>query len=242
MRLAVLVVLFACGGSDPKQQTVPSEAFDSKVTPDAAQAKPAPATTTLNATAEQACASFAQLSGSSCDWTQRFPPAFATQCLATVESWLAPTKPERDEMQRTINCWSRSCDEAAECMVNARLEAGPPPARTCGEEGTAPILVDDVAWKNRRGVSTAKFSQFKTTQQLPLQVCGIPGELDWLTRVACDDGTRPYKTQEEALDRRDAWIGRGGDCNSVLDRFTVPCKEAIYTIYIDRYFCPQSGR
>jgi hypothetical protein len=59
-----------------------------------------------------------------------------------------------------------------------------------------------------------------------------------MTRVTCNDGSNPYKTQAVANDSRDGWVGRGGRCNSILDRYSVRCPEATYQVHVDRYVCP----
>jgi hypothetical protein len=71
-----------------------------------------------------------------------------------------------------------------------------------------------------------------------VEVCKIEGEVDWMTSVTCNDGSNPYASKGEVNESRDSWLDRGGRCNSVLDRYSVTCPEATYTIHVDRYVCP----
>jgi len=124
--------------------------------------------------------------------------------------------------------------------VRVQTTAKPPPPRTCGEDGTGPILVEPSAWTARRGAGARRFSEVQTSVEAPVEVCGIEGEVEWMTRVACNDGSHPYRTQEAVNTSRDGWMANGGRCNSILDRYTVRCPEATYQIHIDRYVCPRS--
>ena len=122
-------------------------------------------------------------------------------------------------------------------MIREQSGAPPPPPRTCGEEGTSAIYVDDARWKARRGADARRFGDVQTSVDKPVEVCGIDGEVDWITRVTCANGSNPFGTPDRANSGRDSWMGRGGHCNSILDRYSVACPEATYVIYIDRYVC-----
>jgi hypothetical protein len=123
-------------------------------------------------------------------------------------------------------------------MTSAQSRPSSPTKRACGDEGTTPIEVDADAWEARRGADTKRFAQVATSTSEPIEVCGIEGEVEWMKRVTCNDGSNPYESLAEINESRDSWVERGGRCNSVLDRYTVHCPEAEYTIHVDRYLCP----
>ena len=240
-------------GDGASQPTVPSEFLDGRSTPpaasgDAAAPTAGPAATPARPLAapaelapEGACARFDTLAGEGCAWTQRFPPEFrqTNNCVTSLTAWVAPSTAEHVKLQAVINCWALDCDAAAACMVSLQSGAAPPPPRACGDEGTAPIYVDAGAWSARRGAALKRFADAKTTVDAPIEVCGIEGEVEWMTRVVCNDGSNPYGTQAVANDSRDSWLARGGRCNSVLDRYSVRCPEATYQVHVDRYVCPR---
>jgi hypothetical protein len=244
--ITVALVLASCSHGNGGSTTVPSEMLDKHhaSSTELLEPKPAPAPAPMPAmselTPEAACARFDVLAGESCGWATRFPPAFrqTTSCVSSLQTWFAPETPEHETLHRTVDCWALDCDDAAACMVTIQSHATPPPARSCGEEGTAAILVDATAWAARRGVATKRFAEITTSEREPIEVCGIDGEVDWITRVTCNDGSNPYGSVLVANDSRDSWLARGGRCNSVLDRYSVKCPEATYQVHVDRYVCP----
>ena len=230
----VLVLVASCGGDkkqviEPEPPHVPDAAVDA-----------APLSFAADLTPEQACARFATLAQGGCFWTQRFPPEMAQPgaCVPSLAGWVAPGTPERDKLQAMISCWSLECESAANCMV-AQQSTTPRPPRTCGTEGTGRVIVDAKTWDARRGATTKRFADIKTSVAEPVEVCGIEGEVAWMTTVTCNDGSNPYGSAAKANESRDAWVEKGGRCNSVLDRYSVRCPEATYQIHVDRYICQQ---
>lgn len=191
---------------------------------------------------EDSCQRFRTLREAGCEWTQRFPADFSepATCQGSLATWVDPATPNHVSLERTIRCWSLDCDDAIPCMISARDSRDPEPARACGEEGTAAILVDEATWQARRGVQAKRFADVQTSVEEPVEVCGIEGEIEWMMAVKCNDGSNPYGTMAEVNEGRDSWLDRGGQCNSVLDRYTVSCPEATYTIHVDRYLCPKT--
>lgn len=220
----------------------PGSGSASTVTADAALAEPvAQPTADLAAlSVSQACQQFAIHANQGCAWAQRFPADFRqpAMCERSLGLWLAPSTPNHEVMQTMVNCWALDCDSANNCMVLARDAAPPPPARTCGEPGNAPILVDAAAWQQRRGANARTFADVTTSVSEPVEVCGIADEIGWLKRMACVDGSRPFQNVGAEGPKRDSWLSRGGRCESVIDRYTVACPEKTYTIHVDRYVCP----
>lgn len=249
--LAVMACAVAgCGSSTSSGNTVPGSVLDGKGDVD-----PNPTTNvnteesaaTTNAVPEparisvdEACTRLAALKEERCDWAVRFPPemAQASVCAASLESWFDPSTAQREVLEKTVACWRLDCDSARTCMVRAQSTAAPQTARECGQEGTAPVLIDKMTYARRRGVDVKRFGDITTTEQEPIEVCGIEGELEWMTRATCKGGSKPFPTQDAAHGARDSWVANGGRCNSVLDRYTVQCPEATYTVHVDRYICP----
>jgi hypothetical protein len=249
-RIAVVGLLLSCHrGDGASHPTIPAADLDGRSTTadapaagaDAPAAPAQPPAPLPELAPEGACARFDALAGEGCSWTQRFPPEFrqASNCVASLATWVSPATAEHAMLQGVINCWALDCDAAAACMVRLQAGAAPPPPRSCGDEGTAAIYVDAGAWAARRGAATKRFADVKTTVDAPIEVCGIEGEVEWMTRVVCNDGTNPYGTQAAANDSRDGWVARGGRCNSILDRYSVRCPEATYQVHVDRYVCPR---
>ena len=233
--MSVALLVLACGGGRSADSTLvidepPAAPRDAAAAP--AEAGPA---ITANLTIEEACARFDVLAGEGCDWTQRFPPEFRQpgSCVPSLSTWVQDPR-----LAQSINCWALACDAAAQCMISAHADASPPASRQCGDEGTGPVLADAATWAARPGANAKKFSEVKSTEARPVEVCGIEGEVAWITTVTCDDGSNPYGSQAVANESRDGWMARGGRCNSILDRYSVKCPEATYQIYIDRYVCP----
>ena len=246
----VACVALACGGSKSSSGTnVPASVLDGKGDTD-----PNPHTEVNTETAgtpaaygsppalapADACVRIAALKGEGCAWANRFPSEFddAALCARSLENWFSPSTPDHEMLARTVACWALDCDAAANCMIRAKSTAAPPPPRACGEEGTAAVLVDAATWAKRRGADVTRFADAATSEQAPIEVCGIDGEVAWMTRATCKGGTHPFATPDDANTRRDSYMARGGRCNSILDRYTVQCPEATYTIHVDRYICP----
>ncbi len=84
------------------------------------------------------------------------------------------------------------------------------------------------------------FADFSTSPAAPAEVCMVEGQLDFLTRVTCADGSSPFGSREEAHGARTGNVGPGGRCGSIIDLYVVPCPEASYEVHIDLYACPGS--
>ena len=97
---------------------------------------------------------------------------------------------------------------------------------------------------HRRGEGDAKFSATPTTPATPIQLCGLRSELEWLTRVTCDDGSRPWgKDLDRAHGaRRGSHVPEITDpCTKPTDLYIAPCPEREYWIYLDIYHCAPDG-
>lgn len=191
-------------------------------------------------TPEKACERISLLRGEACAWANRFPPemADASVCLRSMEKWFAPETEGHVELEKLAACWSLDCEGAEACMVRVKSAAPPPPPRKCGEEGMGNVIVDKGEFARRNGANVTRFADAKSSEQQPIEVCGIDGEVAWMTRAACNGGKHPFESAMQANERRDSYASTGGRCNSILDRYTVECPEATYTIFVDRYICP----
>jgi len=76
-----------------------------------------------------------------------------------------------------------------------------------------------------------------TSKEKPVEACGVEGQLAWLMRATCADGSHPFKDDDTAHDARVGNVGPGGRCESIIDLYEVPCPEKTYEIYMDLYVC-----
>ena len=100
------------------------------------------------------------------------------------------------------------------------------------------VYVTAQQFERRYGATAEKFSEVQSTVEKPVEVCGIPEELEFLTRLRCDDGSNPYPDGRAAHFSRRGSVGLGGRCGSLIDLYPVPCPEKTYEVYIDVYICP----
>lgn len=111
--------------------------------------------------------------------------------------------------------------------------------RTCEQsEVYAPVGLPRAEWDKRRGAGATRFSSVKTTKDEPVEVCGIPAQMEWLLAATCDNGSRPFRDYDHAHSARVGNVGPGGACQSIIDLYEVPCPEGTYSIFIDAYVCP----
>lgn len=93
----------------------------------------------------------------------------------------------------------------------------------------------------RRGAKDTHFADTASSAAEPIEVCGVKGELGWLTRMQCADGSRPFGDDvDRAHDaRKGSMMGTGtGPCGAApLDHYTVQCPEKSYEVYMDMYMC-----
>ena len=247
--LIILSLLtISCQREGHNAPTIPSRLLDDATTSPSASSvapreanKPPTSRSLPELSPKAACARLQALREQGCEWVQRFPPEFTqgNNCENSVASWLDPAQNKNATgFQKGISCWALDCEAAMRCTAENMGSKSARPPRKCGEEGTSPVMVDASTWATRQGATIKRFADANTSVHKPIEVCNIQGELEWVTRVTCNDGSNPYKTLETANNSRDSWFAQGGRCNSVLDRFSVPCPEKTYVIHIDRYICP----
>ncbi|HEY5927274.1 MAG TPA: hypothetical protein VIV11_36555 [Kofleriaceae bacterium] len=108
------------------------------------------------------------------------------------------------------------------------------------DDGAFDLSAEDMLL--RRGLGARTFGEVATTADTPIEVCGTKGELEWLLRATCADGSRPW-----GHDRRKAHAARHGSrptkgrCADgtpvMIDLYEVPCPEQRYSIYMNLYEC-----
>ncbi len=102
-----------------------------------------------------------------------------------------------------------------------------------------PSMVDPQVYEQRHGAGATRFSEVVTTQEYPLEACGLETSLTELARLTCDDGRNPFGGDTRAAHASRAGnVGGGGRCEQIIDLYRVPCPEQEYKVFIDMYFCP----
>lgn len=141
-------------------------------------------------------------------------------------------------------------------LVLAVLASCGPSSTTKSEPSTPPKLVrrgncpperEDGAYhveladkKLRRGQLDKKFSNTPTSPTSPIQLCGLRSELEWLVRMTCDDGSRPWGSDLDKAHgaRQGSHVPEIKDmCTKPTDLYIAPCPEREYWIYLDIYHC-----
>ena len=137
-----------------------------------------------------------------------------------------------------------SCAAMQACATKVRLQGGTyeGPTGGCelsaGESATIPAGFSEADIADSYGRLATKFSAAPSTKDHPIEVCGMPDQLAYLTRVTCNDGGKPFADRTAADHARVGNVGPGGRCKRVVDEYAVPCPEATYQVFIDPYRCP----
>jgi hypothetical protein len=136
----------------------------------------------------------------------------------------------------------------------------PPPGNTGGDTTTAPASsgatwTDDAsmcanhpdelgAWNltqeqmgKRFGTGVTALASITTSQQHPIEVCGVPAENTWLAASTCADGSHPYPDPSAVEASRAGNTGEGGRCGGIIDLYKATCPEKTYDVYIDMNLC-----
>jgi hypothetical protein len=135
-------------------------------------------------------------------------------------------------------CLERStCDAVTRCI--GALESIDGGYRACSDHGSSAVVgVPRADYDRRRGATAKLYSDVPSSKAGPIEVCTIEAEMEWLMRMVCDDGSRPFPSADHAHAARVGNVGRGGTCGSIIDLYEVPCPEGTYSIYMDAYVCP----
>jgi hypothetical protein len=178
----------------------------------------------------------------SCEPLGRVAASLET-CVEGLSGYREQFKGDRvREIEQGYACLAGAsgCDAVLQCLAQVRGsgggEAGEAAYRKCEDhDALAPVRVDEAG--SRHGAATERFSQIGTSKEQPIEVCGVKGQLQWLARVRCDDGSNPFQSLEQAHASRDGNVGPGGRCGGTIDLYRVPCPEKEYEVYMDLYMC-----
>jgi hypothetical protein len=131
-----------------------------------------------------------------------------------------------------------TCADVVACLAGL---SAPRKSRACDDKGIdtlgAPVGEPRPQWMQRLTRKARRYSEIHSTKAEPIEVCGIATENDWLTALACDDGSQPFHDASPETMRAGS-LGEGGRCKSIIDLYRVKCPEATYDIYLDGYVCP----
>lgn len=107
------------------------------------------------------------------------------------------------------------------------------------DDGSYELTSEDAL--RRRGLGDRLFGDTASSTDEPIHVCGLLGETQWLTRLTCADGSRPWGRDLEKAHaaRRGSLMGktRCDGIPAVIDHYVAPCPEKQYDVYMDMYQC-----
>jgi hypothetical protein len=136
---------------------------------------------------------------------------------------------------------AKTCDSAHSCAEAVRREGGPyrGPTSPCqgGSNAEVPAGVTAAEVAASYGAKDRTFADSPSTKGQPIEVCGMPAQLDYLTRVTCADGSHPFANRDAAAEARIENVGAGGRCGRIVDHYAVPCPERTYDVFIEPYRC-----
>jgi hypothetical protein len=228
MKRSLLLMLVACGGSaatKPPEPTSPA---------------PKPVAQQQGAiTPEVFCDRFVALRDGGCE---AFASVKMTRDECVKELSAATSDPQEAAfMNQTGQCvvGFRSCNDVIACLASMGPKEDELRECNANDPGKA-VGMPRAEYDKRNGAGVTKFSQAKSTKELPIEVCTIPAETDWLASLSCDDGTQPIDGHQAAEMARVGNVGKGGRCGSIIDLYRIKCPEKSYDLYVDGYVCPQA--
>ena len=226
LHIALLVPLVACG--QPNEARVPAVSGTSPVTGSPAHAAPTPADLRIcngvHRMVTMRCPPFA-------DFGEQEQAAIA-DCSIAPAMYIAG-------MQDCVQM--DSCDKEQRCASDVVLKGTTyrgPTTSCAGGSVNYPVGVGADELEASYGQHDRRFSDSPSSRTRPIEVCGIFGETDYLARVTCDDGSRPFADRGVAHEARAGNVGHGGRCGRVIDQYPVRCPEKTYDVFIDLYRCP----
>src|SRR3569623_1718412 len=176
--LPLVMMLVACGGSsasrppEPKSPAPPPVAHQGAITP------------------EVFCERFVALRDGGC-------AAFATLTMTRdecVKELSAATSDPQEAafVNQTGQCvvGFQSCNDVIVCLKSLGPKEDELRACNANDPGKA-VGLPRAEYEKRNGAAVTKFSDAKSTKDLPLEVCTIDAETEWLTSLSCDDGRQP---------------------------------------------------
>lgn len=107
-----------------------------------------------------------------------------------------------------------------------------------GATGFGPIPWPAGSGAERWMFTETQVASVLSSQNRPVEVCGVGGELAWLVKLTCPDGSSPFASTQIAHNARIGNTGAGGRCGTIIDLYSVPCPGQAYEVYMDMYHCP----
>jgi len=225
MKAWLVVVVCGCGGAPAKKPAEPKPV------------QPAAPPAQGQITPEVFCDRFVALRDGGCS---AFASVQMTKDECVKELSAAQGDPQEAAfMNQTGQCvvGFRTCSDVVQCL--ASLGPDEEHLRGCAQNDPGKAVgLPKAEWEKRNGAGVVKFSQAKSTKELPVEVCTIAAETEWLTSLSCDDGSQPIDGHQAAEIARVGNVGKGGRCGSIIDLYRVKCPEASYDLYVDGYVCP----
>jgi len=228
---AGLLLLAACGGGQ-KKASEPGDAPDAAKPATAAQVSP-----------DAVCTKILELKQQGCPFLSSYDLGMA-ECVDDYKASVADSPKETEQVGRCF-VQSSGCEPTTRCIDGVLGQSEPsasepqPEFRACGDqEAYGPVGYPRAEWEKRRGAKAAKFGDVASSQKEPIEVCGVRGELEWLSHVTCADGKNPWNGDGgKAHGARSGSVGTGGRCGAIIDRYVVACPEKTYEVYMDMYVC-----
>lgn len=98
-------------------------------------------------------------------------------------------------------------------------------------EKAGPFVLDATLAAQRRGTGAKTYADVDSTKAQPIEVCGMEGARIWLESTRCPDGS--VGVQGGRFDS----VGRGGRCDTMIERFKVGCPDGTLNIVFAVHFC-----
>jgi hypothetical protein len=246
---AALVLLAACGGR-PDASTGPASATG----PTSAEAPPANAPPPAEAPPggpderiEAGCAALVRVDQRDDCGLGTTTVADCTRDLMTDLESLPPARGEVLAGAMACVAGGDSCDHQLACLQEAMAtlqamdaeEATDLPCNRADQFGPAQLSPEEYA--ARHGAGITRLPDLASSQDQPVEVCGVPAQQDFLLAVECADGSKPFASRDQIRQARTGNVGAGGRCGTVIDLYEVPCPEKTYEVYMDLYYC-QAGQ
>jgi len=224
-RALALVVLAACGAPATSGPRGPAhQVAGGTPTPPAAAAP----------TRAHLCEKARALQAASCSPFDHMAPSLVADCSVADSLFISGTQACVD---------AASCDAVQACMLAVSRTGAPylGPTSACAlpaaAANTIPAGVTAAELAASYGHGDHTFGDSPSSAKQPIEVCGMPEETGYLTRVTCADGSHPFADRAAADDSRTGNVGEGGRCGRVVDQYAVPCPERTYPVFIDPYRC-----
>ena len=132
---------------------------------------------------------------------------------------------------------------SALALVGCKKQAPSPAAEASGDKTCdqpdvfGPVRLSAAQAEARYAQGHRDLTTLETSKAQPVEVCGVPAQLTWLTAAQCADGSNPFADSRAAHASRDGNVGAGGRCGTIIDLYKVPCPEQTYDVYMDAYHC-----